>query len=75
MKIEICKTCDGTGEISEVDIETPHFITNCCKKCNGTGRVKTNSYSYTVPFDMDNNEIFEVDSEIVKLIINLQKTK
>jgi DnaJ-class molecular chaperone len=76
MEIKICKTCNGSGEVSE-DIGThkTEWETRTCSKCNGTGRIKTRSYSYSVPYDMENAEIFKVDAEIINLIRKLESRK
>lgn len=73
MEIKICSACGGTGE-KEKDVGTHTSEWKCytCSKCNGTGRVKTQTYSYSVPFSMDDNEIYKVDSEIFNLIRKLE---
>lgn len=72
MKINICETCQGTGEIREdVGTHRSEYIYHKCKKCNGTGRVKSMSYYFDVPYDMDNDLINEIDTEIIKLIRKL----
>jgi len=73
MEIKICKTCDGTGTIREdVGTHNSEYEYHTCSRCNGTGRVKTRSYSYSVPYDMDDTEIYKVDSEIINLIRKLE---
>jgi DnaJ-class molecular chaperone len=74
MEIIICRTCQGTGEIREdVGTHQSEYEYHKCKKCNGTGRVKTRSYRYEVPYDMDDNMIYKVDAQIIELIRNLEK--
>lgn len=73
MEIKICHACKGTGILTR-DIGTHNFEYEdyCCSNCRGTGRIKTRSYSYQVPYDMDDTEIFEIDSEIMSLIRKLE---
>ena len=78
MNIQICNNCKGIGEIRE-DVGGYHnseYEYHVCEGCNGTGRVKTRSYSYSVPFDMDDSKIYKVDAKIIELIRSLNnKTK
>ena len=73
MKIEICKKCNGTGEIT-VDVGTHNsdYEIHKCPNCNGTGRLKTETFSYAVPFDMDDKKINIVSSAIINLIRELK---
>jgi DnaJ-class molecular chaperone len=76
MEIKICKTCNGKGEVMEdVGTHNTEWEIHSCSKCNGTGRIKTRSYSYEVPFDMEDSEIYKVDTEIINLIRKLQSKK
>lgn len=76
MKIEICSKCKGMGVIRHnVGIHENEYEWCSCINCNGTGRIKTRSYSYSVPFDMDDKEIHKVDAEIIKLIRELESKK
>lgn len=73
MEIKICKRCEGNGTICEDDgTHSSDYEYNTCSKCNGTGRVKTRSYSYSVPFDMENEKIYKVDGKIIDLIRKLE---
>ncbi len=73
MNVVICHSCDGTGETREdVGTHNSDYVYYKCTKCNGTGRVKTRSYSYSVPYDMDHDKICKVDSEIINLIRKLE---
>jgi Ribonuclease G/E len=76
MEIKICPTCNGEGVITrDVGTHQSEYEWHTCSKCNGTGRIKTRSYSYSVPFDMDDKEIHKVDAQIIKLIIELESKK
>lgn len=72
MKIEICPTCKGDGNIKLTNWELDY---KTCSVCNGTGRVLTRNYSYVVPFNTDKNKIYKVDSKIIELIRDLEKNK
>lgn len=73
MRIEICKNCNGEGKITiNVGVHISEYEQEICTKCNGTGRVKTSSYTYTVPFDISEEQIHEIDSQIVNLIRKLE---
>ena len=74
MDIKICNHCKGTGELRE-DIGTheSEYVNYVCSMCNGTGRVKTRTYSYSVPYDLEDSIINKADSKIIEIIRELQK--
>lgn len=74
MEIKFCKTCDGKGTIRG-DVVIHNSERHTCSPCNGTGRVKTGSFSYIVPYDMDSTEIYKVENEIINLIRKLESIK
>ncbi len=74
MKIEICNTCDGCGEVKEyLGGRNNDYEFKTCESCNGTGRVLTREYTIQVPYGFDKDKIYKCDSEIMKLIRKLEK--
>lgn len=62
--------CDFAA-IEEIGYHNTSYETHICSGCNGTGRIKTRSYTYVVPFDKNDSEINEIDSQIINLIRKL----
>jgi DnaJ-class molecular chaperone len=76
MDIKICTTCNGLGKVTEnVGTHNSDYIIKNCSKCNGAGRLKTRSYTYNVPFDKCDSEIYKIDSQIIDLIRELESSK
>ena len=76
MDVKICKICDGTGETREdIGTHNSEYVFHKCSGCNGTGRVYTRSYSYTVPYNMKKQIIYDFDSVIIDLIRKLESLK
>ncbi len=72
--IKLCSACDGTGEIREdVGYHHSEYEYHTCRKCNGTGRVIVGTYQYTVPYGTDRSIIYKFDSEIHKLLRELEQ--
>ena len=75
MGVQICGSCEGTGEVREnVGGHHNEYEYRDCDKCNGTGRVKTTNISFSVPFDFDNKLLDEIDTKIRDLIRELHWT-
>lgn len=76
MEIKICPQCKGMGVIRHnVGIHENEYEWCSCINCNGTGRIKTDSFSYSVPFDTENEEIYKTNAEIIRLIRELESKK
>lgn len=76
MEIKICYNCKGEGTIKcDVGIHQSEYEWYTCSDCNGTGRIKTDSFSYSVPFDTENEEIYKTNDEIIRLIRKLESKK
>lgn len=64
MKIEICTTCSGSGEIMEnVGTHQSEYEYYDCPKCNGTGRMIRKRYTCLVPFGTDKDIIYQIDNK------------
>ncbi len=76
MTISICSECKGTGEVREdVGTHTSDWVYLTCKDCNGTGKIKRYTYTCAVPFDMDDSQIYDIDSEIRYLLRKMESMK
>jgi len=76
MEIKLCKSCVGLGKITKPVMTRGNYYEDfVCIKCNGTGRIKTRSYSYSVPFNTNDAEIIKLDSKIFDLIRGLENNQ
>lgn len=73
MEIQICSTCKGNGNVlDDVGTHNTEWVSHICSNCKGTGRVQTRSFRYTVPFGTNDSLIDKFDSEICKMIRELE---
>jgi hypothetical protein len=72
MKIEICTSCHGEGQVRISDGgRWNDWSIEPCKTCNGSGRLKTSVYHLAVPFDFDEGRLNKASETIINTIRSL----
>lgn len=71
--IKICTLCNGYGQIkNDIGTHMSDYVWEVCPRCKGTGRVVFGNYNYEVPFGTDVNLINRFDTNIFKLVRELE---
>lgn len=75
MEIIICTNCKGKGEVivEEVFGHCSDSYKKECSECKGTGRIITMTFKLIAPFSRPIEDIYEIETKIVRLIREFEK--